>query len=97
MIKILYLSSAGGDGKVSEQKVGRLPFLSLSAISSWLSSSRSTEHMMLETVNKVAVLFALRNKCSVLNVFEVNMLGTMKGCWLVCSPHGVAFFYAALP
>jgi hypothetical protein len=63
---------------------------SLSLLSSWFISSRSTEPMMRGSVNENALLRALRRKTFMAGLFEAGMIAKKGKEWLACSPDGIA-------
>jgi hypothetical protein len=85
------------DAIFNSVQISSLPSLSssdsttlISLLTSWFSSSRSTEPMMRGSANEGSVLSALRKKHFVACLFEVGMIAKMEKQWMACSPDGIA-------
>lgn len=59
-------------------------------MSSWFSTSRSTEAMMRGTVNEKPVVAAIKSLPWCMELFEVGMLACREFPWLACSPDALA-------
>jgi hypothetical protein len=61
-------------------------------VSSWFSSSRSTEEMMRGSANEDAVIRALSRKPFIKAIYETGMSARTETPWLACSPDAIAVF-----
>jgi hypothetical protein len=78
------------DATFNSDQISSLPSLSssdstklISLLTSWFSSSRSTEPMMRGSANEGSVLSALRTKHFVACLFEVGIIAKMDVCMCI--------------
>lgn len=60
---------------------------------SWLSTTRSTEHMVRGNVNGRPMMKDLKEQPSIESIFECEVVGVKQHSWIACSPDRLDFIH----